>query len=74
MHTTQLFDFQDVSEGFGRLSITTSGLELINLTPIQRAVVGGTGPYKRARGEMEQTFVGVNASQGFSLHFETDIR
>ena len=75
VHTTQLFDFQDVSEGFGRLSITTSGLEFIDLnTPMQRAVVGGTGPYKRAHGEMEQTFVGVNASQGFSLRFETDLR
>lgn len=75
VHTEQLFDFHGVAGGHGAISLSTTGLELIDQgVPIARAVTGGTGPYRRARGEMEQTFVGLNASEGFVLRYETRLR
>lgn len=75
VHTDQLFDFHSVGGDFGRISFSTSGLELINVDKsIRRAATGGTGPYRWVRGEMDQTFIGVNASQGFSLRFKTRFR
>ncbi len=75
VYTTQLFDFHAVSGEFGRISVETSGLELIDLNEgIQRAITGGTGAFARAGGEMQQVFVGVNASGGFALRFETNRR
>jgi hypothetical protein len=75
VHSTQLYDFSNVGGDFGRISLESSGLELIDLNKqIARAVTGGTGPFKRSRGEMRQTFIGINASQGFSLRFESRLR
>ena len=75
VHSTQLYDFTNVGGDFGRISLESSGLELIDLNKqIARAVTGGTGPFKRSRGEMRQTFIGINASEGFSLRFESRLR
>ncbi len=75
VYTSQLFDFHEVAGAWGRISFETSGLELIDLNKkIRRAVIGGTGRYLRAGGDMTQTFVGLNASMGFSLRFETRMR
>lgn len=72
--STQLYDFNEVSGKVGGLSLTSNGLELIDMdTPIQRALIGGTGPYSKARGQVIQTFFGVNESEGFMLRFETQV-
>ena len=72
VYTHQLYDFHAVGNEFGRLSFETTGLELIDIgKPIQRAVTGGTGPYRNARGEVQQVFLGVNSSVGFALRFAT---
>ncbi len=69
--TTQLYDFNEISGEFGALSIVSEGLELIDVDrAIKRALTGGTGRYKRIRGEVEQTLVGVNSSEGFTLSFQ----
>lgn len=75
VYSNQLYDFNTLSGGVGKISLETSGLELIDLNKrIARAVTGGTGPFQRSRGEVKQTFVGVNASDGFTLRFETRLR
>lgn len=69
--TTQLYDFNKVSGEFGALSIVSEGLELIDVDRIvKRALTGGTGRYKRIRGEVEQALVGFNSSEGFTLSFQ----
>ena len=71
VNTTQLYDFHVLTGGFGRVSLISEGLELIDQgVGIARAITGGTGKYRRARGEVLQTFAGVNASGGFNLTFE----
>ena len=56
--THQLFNF---GEKFGAQSVTTDGIELADEgEPIKRAITGGTGRFKRARGEQVQTFEGLN--------------
>jgi hypothetical protein len=73
--TLQLYDFKDVSGDFGKSSFLSAGLELIDVGKgIERAIIGGTGPFKTARGQITQTFLGTNATQGFVLRFETTIR
>jgi hypothetical protein len=63
--THQLFDF---GEKFGERSIVTAGLELVDVgAPIARAITGGTGPYKHARGEAVQTMIGFNSLKGVNL-------
>jgi len=75
VYTLQLYDFNEVSGAFGKISLTSNGLELIDVgKPIKRAVVGGTGPYRRARGEVAQTFLGTNDSGGFALRFRVKLR
>ncbi|MBN2700204.1 MAG: hypothetical protein JXR29_01985 [Methylothermaceae bacterium] len=64
--THQLFDF---GERFGHRSIVTAGFELVDIgEPIQRAITGGTGPYRNARGEVVQTLIGFNGQNGVNLH------
>ncbi len=47
--STQLYDFNEVGSDFGKISLMSQGLELIDVGKgIQRAITGGTGPYKRA--------------------------
>lgn len=59
--THQLYDFDNV----GRKSIVSAGLELVDIdAPIKRAIVGGTGPYDGARGEVVQKMIGFNQLKG----------
>ncbi len=61
--THQLFSF---GEKIGQKTITTDGVELVDVgKPVKRAITGGTGRFRRARGEQVQTFEGLN-------QFETD--
>jgi hypothetical protein len=63
--THQLFDF---GKRHGRHSIVTAGLELVDLNvPLQRAISGGTGRFKNARGEAVQAMVGFNVANGVNL-------
>ncbi len=56
--THQLFNF---GEKKGAKTITTDGIELADIgEPIKRAITGGTGRFKRARGEQLQTLKGLN--------------
>ena len=75
--TTQLYDFYaepgaQVSpvKASGRLNLVTEGYELVDVgVPVERAVTGGTGRFKRARGEAVQVLLGTNASEGVNLRF-----
>lgn len=58
----------DLGETFGEHSITTDGYELVDMNvPIKRAVTGGTGKFRRTRGESTQVFLGFNQSFGVKL-------
>ena len=78
--TTQLYDFYR-QPGFaaGKQSshsnLVSDGYELADVgVQSTRAVTGGTGKFRRARGEAAQTLLGFNASEGVSLRFEIKLR
>lgn len=72
MITTQTFEFD---EEFGKVSVTTDGIELADFGVwFKRAIVGGTGPYSRAHGEMSQIYVDVNPTFGFNTTFKARVR
>ena len=56
--THQIFNF---GEKFGAKTITTDGLELADIgEPVKRAITGGTGRFRRAKGEQVQILEGLN--------------
>lgn len=67
--TTQVFDFNP--DGPGSQTLVTDGIELADFdVAFKRAVTGGTGAFKLARGEVVQTYVGFpNASGNFNSSF-----
>ncbi len=66
--STQFFQIGDEP---GAQSIVTQGYELADVdVAIARAITGGTGEYKLARGESSQTLLGLNASEGVNLRVE----
>lgn len=63
--STQFFQLGDEP---GAQTIVSQGYELADLgVAISRAITGGTGEYKSARGQGEQTMLGLNASEGVNL-------
>lgn len=69
--THQLYIFGDK---LGKETIATDGLELVDVgVPIQRAIIGGTGQYARARGEATQTMLGFNQLGGVGLRYELKV-
>jgi hypothetical protein len=55
-------------------TLTTDGIELADVQrPVLRAVTGGTGVYRAARGQMTQRFLGLNDSEGFNLRVQFDL-
>lgn len=69
--TTQIYNLSEIP---GKSTLVSDGLELIDLdVAIRRAVTGGTGRFKRARGEVFQKAVGANATGLFNFTFEFDI-
>ena len=68
--TQQLYDF---SKPPGEETLATDGLERVDAVPIKRAIIGGTGRYKTARGEAIQIMLGFTASEGVKLRFELHI-
>ena len=66
--STQFFQFSDEP---GAETITTTGYELADVgEAISRAITGGTGKYNDARGESQQTLLGLNASEGVNLRVQ----
>ena len=66
--THQLYDFDQTP---GEASFTSDGSELVDINvAIKRAITGGTGPYKNMRGEVVQTMIGFNSSEGANLRVE----
>ena len=56
--THQIFNF---GEKFGAKTITTDGVELADIgKPVKRAITGGTGRFRRAKGEQVQILEGLN--------------
>lgn len=70
--TTQIYDLD--RERPGGQTLVSDGVELIDLdTPFRRAVTGGTGRFSRAKGQVVQTAVGVNATLLFNFEFDFEI-
>jgi|FLYN01.1.fsa_nt_gi hypothetical protein len=66
--STQVYDLGDSS---GETTFISEGFEIIDLNlPVLRALTGGTGEYAGARGEVSQTLLGFNPSNGVNLRFE----
>ena len=71
--TTQIYDLD--TENSGDLMIISDGVELIDLNvPFKRPVTGGTGIYKKARGEVNQTAIGANQTGLFNFTFDFRLR
>ncbi len=70
--SNQFFQFGDEP---GAETILTQGYELADIdVAIARAITGGTGAYKTARGESSQTLLGLNASEGVNLRVEIAVQ
>ncbi len=69
--STQFFQFGDEA---GAQTITTQGYELADVdVAIARAITGGTGEYRMARGEGTQSLLGLNATEGVNLRVELTV-
>lgn len=69
--STQFFQLGDEP---GAQTIVTAGYELADVgVAIARAITGGSGDYKTARGESAQTLLGFNASQGVNLRVQIEV-
>ena len=63
--TNQFFDLGDRP---GDRTLITEGVELVDPgVPVDRAITGGTGRYRTARGASTQRMLGFNPSQGVNL-------
>ncbi|MBW7884909.1 MAG: hypothetical protein H3C34_20180 [Caldilineaceae bacterium] len=66
--TTQYFEF---GEEYGYATLVTEGYETASYNqPFARAITGGTGRFKRARGEAIQELLGYNEQMAVNLRFE----
>ncbi|HMQ56328.1 MAG TPA: hypothetical protein PKE64_02430 [Anaerolineae bacterium] len=70
--STQIYNLGDQA---GEETIVTTGFELVDFnTNVERAVVGGTGQYAHASGELHQQLLGFNQSEGVVLRVEFDLQ
>jgi len=70
--STQFFQFGDKP---GATTLVSQGYELADVgVAISRAITGGTGEYSDARGEGEQTMLGLNATEGVNLRVKLQVR
>ena len=66
--TTHLFTF---GEDYGEAMLVSEGYSIDELAvPLDRAIVGGTGPYDGARGVQQETNLGFNATDGVNVRYE----
>lgn len=69
--STQFFQFGDKP---GAETIVTQGYELADVNvAISRAITGGTGAFRDARGEGDQTLLGLNATEGVNLRVKLKV-
>lgn len=69
--TTQTYNF---GQSYGETMLISEGFELATMgAPVKRAVTGGAGPYRQARGEASQTFLGFNTTAGVNLSFTLEL-
>ena len=70
--TTQLYNF---GAELGNETLVSEGYELADVgVAIERTITGGTGKYREARGDGEQTMLGFNATEGVSLRMKLDVQ
>ncbi|HEX5165674.1 MAG TPA: hypothetical protein VFV93_09785 [Thermomicrobiales bacterium] len=70
--TTQVFN---IGDGIGGETIVTSGYEVADLNvAVARAITGGTGTYRNARGETSQQMLGLNATEGVVLRVTLNVQ
>ncbi|MGH2352886.1 MAG: hypothetical protein ACRDJN_14855, partial [Chloroflexota bacterium] len=63
--STQTYAF---GKDYGKVTLITEGLELADKNvPVVRAITGGTGPFRAARGEQTQTLLGFTTQMGVNL-------
>ncbi|MCB1810066.1 MAG: hypothetical protein KDJ99_34285 [Candidatus Competibacteraceae bacterium] len=78
--TTQLYDFYtepgyEANKQSGAVNLVSEGYERADVGVLdKRSITGGTGPFKRARGEVNQALLGFNASGGVNLRFVVKTR
>jgi hypothetical protein len=59
----------------GARTVTTQGYELADIrVMVSRAITGGTGAFKDARGEQRQRLLGYNPTMGVTLRVKLDVR
>jgi hypothetical protein len=70
--STQFFQFGDTP---GAETIVSQGYELADVgVAVSRAITGGTGAYRDARGQGDQTMLGLNATDGVNLRVKLEVR
>lgn len=69
--TTQNYNF---GTELGDTTLVSEGYEVADVdVAIERAITGGTGPYRFARGEASQVLLGFNETTGVNLRFEMNV-
>lgn len=64
----------DPAKASGAINLVTEGYEIPSIgVPVERAITGGTGPYRAARGSSEQVLLGFDESQAVQLRFRFEI-
>jgi len=67
--TTQIYNLD--TENQGDQLLISDGVELIDLNvPFKRPITGGTGIYRKARGEVTQSAIGANQTGLFNFSFD----
>ena len=70
--SSQTYLFNDT---YANSMLSTEGYEFADLNvPISRAIIGGTGYFKSARGEQTQTLLGFTAQMGVNLRVSIDAK
>jgi hypothetical protein len=70
--TTQLYQLGVTP---GAQTVVTQGYELADLdVMVSRAILGGSGDRREARGEQRQELLGLNQTMGVTMHAELEIR
>lgn len=78
--TTQLYDFYrkrgyQANKQSSYLNLISDGYELADIDVTgKRAITGGTGRLRNARGEAKQVLLGHNVSEGVNLRFRIRVR
>ena len=70
--STQTYNF---GKAYGATTLITEGYELADKNlPVTRAITGGTGPFRAARGEQSQVLLGFTAQMGVNLRVTLDVQ